>query len=398
MGTDPGGPRCICRNAPQNRDIPRRFCRRDGAALVLILLVVTAQFMIAALVINWTYINTARRQLRAAVDASAKASLTTLATSQSTALGRQSGIDIAASHLVANAPLRLSSGDVVFGRSTRGANGAYTFAANVRPFNSVRVQANIPSIATFLGNILGRDRFSLSSTSTAARVDNDVCLVLDRSGSMAWDSSNREFQYPTGVAGLSTLQQYFEPPHPTASRWAALLRGVTTFLDTIRDRDPEAQLALVTFASDYEFGDHRSRQVSTDQALTTSRSSIINAAAEFGQRAIIGDTNPGAGLLEAAEVLNGRRGGLIPRITAQKTIVLFSDGLMTEGPDPVSVAASLGPGFTVHTITFSDGADRDLMQRVAVARGGIHVHATTAAGLIAAFQRIAEQIPNVLTN
>jgi hypothetical protein len=371
--------------------------RRRGAALPLILAMIVVQFIVAALVVNWTYINTTRRQLRAAADASAKASLTMLALRQNVAQARRSGIDIAARHTVGRTPLQLANRDIVFGRTTVGGNGAYTFAPNVQPYNSARVQAGAPNVATLLGSFLGRDRFSLAASAIATRVDNDICLVLDRSGSMAWDASANEFRYPSGVAGLTPLQQYFEPPHPTASRWAALLDAVDVFFSTLDQRDPQAHVALVTFASDFEFGAHQSVCVSTDQPLTASQSAVLNAARQYGQTPIIGDTNPGAGLQEAADVLNGRRGGLRPRVTAHKTILLFTDGLKTEGPDPVTIAAALDAGFTVHTVTFSAGADQTLMQRVAAARNGIHVHASTPSALADAFRKIAEQIPNVLT-
>jgi hypothetical protein len=52
---------------------------------------------------------------------------------------------------------------------------------------------------------------------------------------------------------------------------------------------------------------------------------------------------------------------------------------------------------TIHTVTFGEGADQDLMQDVAVIGGGNHYHAANGSELVAIFEEIANNLPTILT-
>ncbi|MFO1065417.1 MAG: hypothetical protein U0892_16245 [Pirellulales bacterium] len=121
---------------------------------------------------------------------------------------------------------------------------------------------------------IGSSKFSLSNQTIATRVDHDVCFVIDRSGSMAWDMSNVKFSYPGDLNGKSRLQNYFTPPHATLSRWAALQGAVNEFNNVVSLNSLEVRAGLVTYSSNYEFGKYKSFQASTNRDLTATLSQI----------------------------------------------------------------------------------------------------------------------------
>ena len=78
-------------------------------------------------------------------------------------------------------------------------------------------------------------------------------------------------------------------------------------------------------------------------------------------------------------------------------IILLTDGVENTGRDSTEAAADAqAADVTIHTITFSNGADQAKMQQVAEIAGGEHLHAPDETSLRAAFLRIARGIPSVL--
>ena len=84
--------------------------------------------------------------------------------------------------------------------------------------------------------------------------------------------------------------------------------------------------------------------------------------------------------------------GGMARPWAEKIMIVFTDGVYT-GANPVPEAAAAdAQGITVHTITFSQGANETDMQAVAAAANGRHYHAPDAATLNAVFRELAGTI------
>ena len=109
---------------------------------------------------------------------------------------------------------------------------------------------------------------------------------------------------------------------------------------------------------------------------------------------LIGNTKSAAGLRDGIATLT-EQGGSRPNAT--HNLILLTDGIMTQGDDPVALAAlALSQNIKVHTITFSSQADQVLMQQVATAGGGSYYHAPDAATLHAIFQQLAETLPAML--
>src|SRR5262249_54549487 len=126
-------------------------------------------------------------ELRAATDAAAKAATTTLGLTSDLNQARQAGITLAAANYVDGKPLTLTSQDIVFGRVQLQSDGSLAFTANATPYSAVQVigrkQASSASggVPLLFGPVLGTTTFETTMTATAAVLDRDICLVLDRS-------------------------------------------------------------------------------------------------------------------------------------------------------------------------------------------------------------------------
>ncbi|MEN0109676.1 MAG: vWA domain-containing protein [Planctomycetota bacterium] len=393
----------MVRNRPRRPAFGALGCRRTdrrGATLVLIAVMSTALVSLGALVINWSYIELTHTQLRAASDAAAKAAAVTLSQTQNQGDARRTARQIAREYRVGGRQVTLRNSDIVFGNGESDGAGGYTFNQGEQPLNSARVTArcgsgsSMSSVPVFFSNIMPEGTFDLEKQSTAGRYDHDICVVVDRSASMAWDLSSVDFQYPAEYVDDSTLQNYFKPPHPTESRWAKLVESLGVFRDVVNRRNLNPQIALVSYASNYTFGVFQSSRVSRDQLLDKDTDLFVDEANRLGGVPLIGDTNISAGLSNGRSVLLSRSER---RVTANRTMILFSDGVRTEGGNPVQQAQrAANSRITVHTVSFGDGADQQAMQQIAQTGGGNHYHANTGIELESAFEQIAEQLPAVL--
>ncbi|MEO0532010.1 MAG: vWA domain-containing protein [Planctomycetota bacterium] len=384
--------------------IKPRSCRhrdaRRGATLVLIAVMSSALVSIGALVINWSYIELTQTQLRSASDAAAKAAVVTLSQTQNQGDARRAARQIAAQYTIGGQPLRIRNQDIQFGNGEPDGNGGYTFVQGQQPLNCAQVVARCgpdsatASVSAMFGNMLETDEFNLDKTATAGRYDHDVCVVVDRSASMAWDLSGTDFSYPDEYNNDSTLQNYFRAPHPTSSRWAKLAESLVVFRDALESRNLNANVGLVSYASNYTFGLYEAERVTRNQLMSLDTNEFLDAADTIGESPLIGDTNIGAGINHGRAVLVSASER---RVTANRTMILFSDGVRTEGADPVARAqVAADSRITIHTVSFGDGADQATMQAIAAAAGGNHYHADSGAELAYAFEQIAEELPAVL--
>lgn len=378
----------------------RHHSKRKGTIIILSAFMLAMLSIIAALCMNSAYIALAKTEMRLATDAAAKAASITYGMTGSIEEARLRGRQICQRHSVAGAPLEIRNIDVSFGRATPMANGRYEFVADGTPTNSTQVHASfvrrVGSAAALpaLGQFLGKEEFKIEEYSIATRVDNDICLVVDRSGSMAWDLSNEPYSYPGELNGKSIIQNYFLKPHATLSRWAALQSSVDTFLTVLNTNPYHPRVSLVSYASNFEFGLYNSVVSSIEQPLTIDFNAVRSKLAARGTKPLIGNTNIAAGLRDGIATLT-EQGGSRPNAT--HNLILLTDGIITQGDDPVELAAlAKSQNIKVHTITFSAQADQELMQEVATAGGGTYHHAPDAATLHAIFQQLAETLPAML--
>ena len=389
----------------RNRNEATGVRSRQGSILVLAGAAFFTLVALAGLSINIAYMELVRSEQRLATDAAAKAALVVLGQTQSSTQARQSAKSIAALHRVAGRPVVLDDSDIEIGASSGNPNGTFTFnqtASNSTVVtNSVRVNSNlskmqgggIPTI--LLPQMMGLSTFTSQQSAVSTRIDMDVCLVVDRSGSMAWSLGSTGFAYPGDLAGQSPIQNYFKLPHATLSRWAALTSAVNVFATVLNEAPIKSRVALASYSSNFTFGIWTSVVASTDQSLTTDYATLTQKLNALATQPLIGNTNIAAGLREGVNALTDPN---LTKVTTCKSIVLLTDGILTQGDDPVAIATiARNMNIRIHTIAFSAQADVNLMRQVAQAGGGQCYVAPDAASLEAAFRTIATTLPNMLT-
>jgi Ca-activated chloride channel homolog len=376
----------------------RRGSRR-GAITALVAVTIPIMVLLASFAINVSYMQLVRQQLRVTSDSAAKAALINYGATQSQPTACAFGQTVANNNLVAGKTVTIPSSSFAFGNATTNGSGTYVFTQNATPINSVQVTATATA-PYFLGAFLPSTSFTNSQTSLTTRISHDIVLVLDRSASMAFDLSNAEFSYPPDVsAGKNALQIYFTPPSTTLSRWAALTTAVNSFVSTLQARNLDVHVGLVTYAETYTFGTYSATEASLDVTLGTSLTQVVSAMNTWGQSPLLGDTNIQAGLILAQGELTSSRA----RTTADRTIILLTDGVPTSGSTDIASITSAdrtNSQIVTHVITFggeaSTGSVQAAMQAAATSGYGMFFNAPTAAQLTTAFTTIADSLPAVL--
>gem|GEM_PF-259081 len=385
----------------------RRSRNRRGALVPLACIVLFAMLGIMGLSINIAYIELVRTEQRLATDAAAKAALVVLGQSQSVPSARAAGVRVASLHRVGGQPLKLADSDIESGSSMLQSDGTYAFTPvadtnNTAVINSIRINSNLSRLngggvsLVMMPQLMGMNTYNTAQSGIATRIDMDVCLVVDRSGSMAWDLSSQKFSYPGALKGKSAMQNYFELPHPTLSRWAALRSSVNIFMTVLNENPIKTRVSLASYSSNFTFGVYTSSVASLDQSLTTNYASITAAMDRLSSQPLIGNTNIAAGLREGINSLTDPN---LAKRTSFKTLILLTDGVISQGDDPVLLATSArNMNIRIHTIAFSAQADVNLIHKIAQAGGGQSYVAPDAASLKKTFKTIAATLPNMLTN
>lgn len=173
---------------------------------------------------------------------------------------------------------------------------------------------------------------------------------------------------------------------PRYSRWWYLEQGVTAFLDVLDLTDQEELVSLTTFSSTATLYD-------SDNPLKDNYSAIRSEIASINP---YGGTAVGDGMATGFPAIVY---GNAARPFAAKTIVVLTDGVSNSGSDPVEAVE----GFmnehlvSVHTVTFTPGADQTAMQAVSAVGQGRHYHANDGDALVPIFEEIANNLPTILT-
>ena len=340
---------------------------RRGAMVMLVLVCLPVILAFSVFTINVAWMQLTRTELRTATDAASRAGSRTLSLTQDVDVARAAAVAGARNNLVAGDPLLLAPTDLQFGLTLPSSTGPWTFAERdptANDINAVRITgrrvAGSPSgpISMLFGGLFDRTTFEPLKTATATQSDRDVVLVLDRSGSM----------------GIAT---------PTGTRWTDLQLAVDVFLETLALTPQDEQVGLVTYSTIAK------RHVN----LTLDYQSIRDAVAAVGPR---GWTGIGRGIKAGRATVTD---SAYTRRFANKTIVVLTDGRHNRGVDPelAAAAAHNDDNITVHTITFSKGANQNHMIAVASEGGGSHWHADAQASLLQVFEDVANNLPTLIT-
>ncbi len=373
---------------------PANHNRRRGAMLVLIAFCLPLCIIMAAFAVDVAYMQLVRTELRTATDAAARAGAKELSLAQSEAAARAKSKELAARNMVAEGFLKLADKDILVGNSTQAKETSrFNFVpSSVKP-NAVRVvgkrtQDSLSGpVDLFFSRVLGVENFTPEHTATSTQLDRDICLVVDRSGSMMWKLSGGS-SVPNGSSECGA-------PHPTLSRWGALATSVEAFLKELEATKQQENLGLVSYSSNKTECGNTYKIATIDCALNPNYKPVRDKMASLSSKPVKGNTAIGAGIDEGVKVLTGSNN----RPFAVKTMVVMTDGIHNTGRDPVTAAKDAKKkDIVIHTITFSNDADITRMKNVAVATGGLHFHANNQDELIEAFQKIASTLPVMLTD
>src|SRR5262249_55829741 len=161
----------------------------------------------------------------------ARAGAKELSLKQTEAAARTKAKTAASRNTVAGDPLVLADKDVEVGKSTQAGSGRYKFTPGAAKPNAVRVYGKRTEgsksgpVDLMFTKVLGVENFEPAESATSTQLDRDICLVVDRSGSMMWTLTGGS-NYPKGTKEC-------DPPHKTLSRWGALATSVDAFLNEL---------------------------------------------------------------------------------------------------------------------------------------------------------------------
>ncbi len=392
-----------------------RPATRRGSAAMLITVMMFVFVVTAAITVDYAYMQLVRTELRAATDAAAKAGAEALSRTQDTCSAKDEAVRYAACNTVGGRALRLSSDDIIVGRVKMNGAGKWQFRENEEPYNAVKVNSTtgdaVTGVPLYFSRLFSEATFRPSYQATAGQQEVEVCLCIDRSGSMNFDMSGSDWTFPPGNPRLSTFtawgpdwQNMLSPPHPVDSRWAALKRAIDVFLVESSSVNAQPRTAVVTWGSNYTMPIPPNTfypSSTTDLTLPAKEGfswernmADIRAQMQFRNDSVImGGTNLSSGLDRAVAVLNGPTNNRF----ANKVVILLTDGEWNAGRDPVLAAYDArAQGIIVHCISMLT-SNQPTLQTVAATCGGKYYGTRNEEELRNAFIEIARSLPVVLT-
>ena len=409
---------------------------RRGTVMALMAFILPVLALMAAFCVNTAHMQLTRTELVVATDASARAAGRAFSEVQTVDAAKNAAKVTAALNTVNGSPLKLqendSANEIEFGKTNQpdGKEGRYVFekiptsqvSSNAIVASAVRVNGirdynslsgRVPLI---IPGLLDKHDFGSTQQSVAMQVDRDISMVIDRSGSMGqveWDwpsgmspwytstlnagvtagmltSSYRRgrlrYYYASGVSEYDYQAWAWEDhyglgPAPRPP-WEDLLDAVDAFLAVLANTSQEEQVSLASYSTSATLD----TWLEKDHSVVSAK---VNTLYPNGWTAIGLGMESGINALLADEA----------RPFAAKTMVVMTDGVHNQGVSPVTVANNFTGMYdlTIHTVTFGEGADQQLMQQVAAIGGGKHYHAATGDQLVAIFQEVANNLPTILT-
>ncbi|WP_182864624.1 vWA domain-containing protein [Rhodopirellula sp. JC639] len=330
---------------------------------------------IAAFAINVVHMEMARTELQIALDVAARAGGRTFAVTEDQQQATAAVESMLALNPYANQVLALGETNLEFGESMRYSDAdRYSFNPGMHP-NAIRIETNgtneVPLLFPSMGVPL---QLRPIKAAICTKVELDIALVLDRSGSMARDSQG--YRPDDWIAGDAV---------PAESRWSDAVAAVDEFLTVMEHSIHDERVTLTTYSA----------ESTTDVDLTNNYDAIRTALDDHSQHFAGGNTGIGNGIIGGVDALNH---GSYARPWATRVLIVMSDGLQTTGVDELEAAEqAAADNVMVYAITFSDEADQSSMQDVAAAGAGKHYHADDQQQLIQAFREIARGLPTLLT-
>lgn len=177
-------------------------------------------------------------------------------------------------------------------------------------------------------------------TQTVSAKPLDIVLVLDQSGSMAYDFNGKS------------------PRKDTERRQYAMKQAVNSFIEKAASADGTHNMAIVTFGSE-------AKQLVGWTAVNASGASVLTNAINGLPQEPSGATNVGAGMQEAQKLVDSQLS-----TDRQKVVIVFTDGVPTTESDfntdvansAITAAKSMkNTGATIYTVGIFNGANPNEM-------------------------------------
>lgn len=206
---------------------------------------------------------------------------------------------------------------------------------------------------------------------------------------MALYARDYDNSYRAGIAGA-----------PRHSRWALLYEGVNAFLAVLDITDQEELVSLVTFNNSARLDFNLQKSTDDNGDAPYLSDGYPNIRRLIAGITPVGGTAVGDGLLEGLPpLIPGDDSSSLARPFAAKTIVVLTDGVSNSGTNPGTAVSNIvgQANVTIHTVTFTPGADQQAMKDVAAAGHGRHYHDDDGTQLVAIFEEIANNLPTILT-
>lgn len=265
----------------------------------------------------------------------------------------------------------VNDSDVVLGNARMGSNGRMVFTPNRLPQNAVKVSVGLGGSSSMQAqNLLfpfqmSASSFTLRKESISAKLEHDICVVLDRSGSMRWHKQAGR-PYPYHPVWNRFAWWYYS--HPTQSRWGAVVNAMNPLVESLEATQMQEQCSVVTFGTSMRWYYWRWNASDTNVQPTQDYRNIVSTLEALGEsKPMHGGTQISAGMDRASDILTGP----LSRGHAYKTMVVLTDGDENSGSNAVrSAQRAADRGITVHTVTFASSSGFRTMQRTALAGGG----------------------------
>lgn len=181
-------------------------------------------------------------------------------------------------------------------------------------------------------------------TSTETMIPTDIVLVLDQSGSMAYDFNHNITS------------------NPVESRQYALKNAVRNFIDSVAGKygaDSDHRLSIVTFGTEAEI-------LRGWTFVDTDGKNLLKSDIDDLPQNPAGATNISDGMIHGEQLMNSADNYTGPNRTRAKIVILFTDGLPTIGTRFNTMVANgalqaskrmKDAGVTVYSIGILEGAD-----------------------------------------
>ena len=362
---------------------------RAGVVIPMFAILLPVMLIFAAMAINIAYIQRSQTELDIATDSAARAASRIYSSTRDADLALEAAVEAARSNPVAGEPLDIAMSDLEWGVSSRhDVNQRYDFTPATAGANAVRLvgdrSENSPQgpVSLFMSSFLNSSQISLESQTVSTRVEVDIALVFDRSGSMAY-AYDEPAVYPPAPAAAPAGWDFGQAV-PMPSRWLDAVDATELFITAIENTVQQEYVSLCTYAD----------SATIDEFPTENYQRLRWALNHYSDVMSGGGTNIADGIQKGAESLHDDYGG---RSFAAKVIIILTDGQVTVGGNPVKKARNVAKdGIMIYTVTFSSEADQDLMKRVAEAGHGNHFHAETREELVTVFETIGRELPIVI--